>query len=92
MNEKNTTNGIEEKLRSFLSKMQGASSYEAFCEMLGQAVYEKIHEDEITEFQFGNYIVEALLTNDANRVFGAFAGVSAEIFPFSSRAWVSPAA
>ena len=80
MNKKNTTSGIEEKLRNFLSKMQVASSYETFCELLGKAVYEKIHEDEVTEFQFGNYIVEALLTNDANRVFGAFTGVSAETF------------
>ena len=48
--------------------------------MLGKAVYEKMHEEEIDDYQFGNYIIEAMLTNDANRVFGAFTGVSAETF------------
>lgn len=80
MNDVKSTSGIDEKLRLYLSKMQGASSYEEFCEMLGKAVYEKMHEEEITDYQFGNYIVEAMLTNDANNVFGAFTGVSAETF------------
>lgn len=80
MNINNTQNGIDEKLRLYLKKMQDASSYDCFCEMLGKAVYEKMHDEEITDYQFGNYIVEALITNDANRVFGAFTGLSVESF------------
>ena len=80
MNENSTHNGIDEKLRLYLSKLQDASSYEGFCEMLGKEIYEKMHNEEITDYQFGNYIVEALMTNDSNEVFGAFTGLSAESF------------
>lgn len=80
MNEKNTQSGIGENMRLYLSKIQDVSSYDVFCEMLGKAVYEKMHDEEITDYQFGNYIVEALITNDADRVFGAFTGLSVESF------------
>ena len=36
MNTNNTQNGIDEKLRMYLKKMQDASSYEEFCELLGK--------------------------------------------------------
>lgn len=80
MNANSIHNGIDEKLRLYLSKIQEAASYDEFCELLGKSIYEKMHEEEITDYQFGNYIVEALMTNDSNKVFGAFTGLSAESF------------
>ena len=80
MNKNKTQSGIDEKLRLYLKKMQEASSYEEFCELLGKSIFEKMHDEEITDYQFGNYIVEALMTNDSNKVFGAFTGLSAESF------------
>ena len=76
MNTNKTQSGIDEKLRLYLKKMQEASSYEEFCELLGKSIFEKMHDEEITDYQFGNYIVEALMTNDSNKVFGALILVS----------------
>lgn len=72
--------GITHELKAMLEKIQKSTSYDDFCEKLGEAIHQKIHSEEITDFKFGEYIAEAILTNDADKVFGAFTGLSAEAF------------
>lgn len=70
--------GITNEVREVLEKIQMSSSNDDFYELLGEAIHRKIYEEEITDYEFGQYIAEAILTNDADKVFGAFTGLSVE--------------
>lgn len=71
---------IEKNIKDILKKIQDSDFYDDFCELFGKAVYQKIHDDELTDFKFGQYILEALITDEADKVFGAFTGCRAESF------------
>lgn len=72
--------GITNKLNEKLKKIHNSNYYDEFCEILGRNIYQMMHDEEITDFESGDSIAEALITNDADKVFGAFTGMSAEEF------------
>lgn len=76
----NENKGFDKELCEFLEKIRYTSVYDDFCERFGKKLREKVCNEELCDFEFGNYIIEAMLTNDIDKVFGSFAGFSAESF------------
>lgn len=75
----NENKGFSKELCEFLEKIRYTSVYDDFCERFGKKLREKVF-DEFCDFEFGNYIIKAMLTNDIDNVFCGFAGFSAENF------------
>lgn len=75
----NENKGFSKELCEFLEKIRYTSVYDDFCERFGKKLREKVF-DEFCDFEFGNDIIEAMLTNDIDKAFCGFAGLSAESF------------